>query len=129
MSISLATRPRAQSSIAQTSLGRSAGWRLILAVFACAALACTDDEDPAEQTGVAGGVNAPDASVRDLPGDGREPTPDFDTDTRQREPIGPEELVENIEDIRDDIPTRSGTGTADGGTDEGTPADPSDAGG
>ena len=98
MSIFLATRPRAQRW-----LGHCAGSRLILAVFACAALACSDDESPAEQTGAAGGGDTPDASARQLPGDGRERTPDFDTDTRQREPIGPEELVDTIEGIRDGI--------------------------
>ena len=120
MSIFLATRPRAPHR-----LGRCAGSRLILAVLACAALACTDDEEPADQTGAAGGVNTPDASVRDLPGDGLERTPDFDTNTEQREPIGPEKLVEGIERIRNGIPDRSGAGTDAGAT---APVDEADAG-
>ena len=75
-----------------------------MAALACFALGCSDDETaPADQTGSAGGVNTPDASVRELPGDGLEGTPDFDQNTTQREPVGPNELVETIEGIRDGI--------------------------
>jgi hypothetical protein len=85
---------------------RRAPGRLFSAAIigACLGLACSDD-DPAGQTGVGGssGSVEPDASVRDLPGDGREPTPDFDTESRQRTPIGPQRLVETIDQIRDDI--------------------------
>jgi hypothetical protein len=125
MSIFLVTR----QSASRTRLGRGAGSRLIFAAAACAALACSDDEDPADQTGAAGTLNAPDASVRPLRGDGLERTPDFDTDTRQREPIGPEQLVETIEEIRNDI---DGRGNDDDGADAAppapAPADAADAG-
>jgi hypothetical protein len=110
--------------------GRGAG-PLFLAVVACGALACSDDEtDPAEQTGAAGGVNTADASVIRLPGEGLEPTPDYDTDTRQREPIGPQELVKTIDQIRNGIDGTGGTGgtgavVADAAP---PPADVSDAG-
>jgi len=87
----------------------------MVAGAACFALACSDD-DPAPETGVggSGGVEL-DASVRDLPGDGREPTPDFDTESRQRDPIGPEQLVEVIDVIRNDIRGGTGSGVADAG--------------
>ena len=80
------------------ALGRGAGaWLLFAAVLGLAS-ACSDD-DPAPQTGAAGAENLPDASVRDLPGDGQEQTPDFDTDRRQRAPIGPDGLNEAIDGI------------------------------
>jgi hypothetical protein len=123
MSIFLQTRPCAVR--ARQAFGRGAG-SLFLAVVACAALACSEDSDPADQTGTAGGVNVPDASVRELPGDGLEPTPDFDTDTRQREPIGPEQLVETIDEIRNGI--GGSRGDAPNATDAAAPADDADAG-
>jgi hypothetical protein len=102
--------------------GRSANNRLFcaaIAVGACFALACSDD-DPAEPTGIGGstGSGGLDASVRDLPGDGRETTPDFDIESRQRTPIGPQRLVENIDDIRDDLGLGYG---GNGATDAGDP--------
>jgi hypothetical protein len=124
MSIFLQTRPRAVR--ARQAFGRGAG-SLFLAVVACFALGCSDeDSDPAEQTGAAGGVNVADASVRDLPGDGLEPTPDYDTDTRQREPIGPEQLVETIDEIRNGF--GGGPGTDPSVVDAAAPADDADAG-
>jgi hypothetical protein len=108
-------------------LGRSANKRLFcaaIAVGACFALACGDD-DPAAQTGIGGsGSTAPDASVRDLPGDGREATPDFDTESRQRSPIGPRRLVENVDEIRDDLDLGYGGGEAADAGD----AEPADGG-
>jgi hypothetical protein len=86
------------------SFGRSASARLIFAAVAITALACGDD-DPAPETGAGGALNVPDASVRDLPGDGLETTPESDIDSRQRDPIGPVQLGENIDDIRNDIGT------------------------
>jgi len=80
------------------ALGRGAGaWLLFAAVLGLAS-ACGDD-DPAPQTGAGGATNLPDASVRDLPGDGQEQTPDFDTDRRQRAPIGPDGLNEAVDGI------------------------------
>lgn len=70
-------------------------------------MACSDD-DPAPQTGIGGSLNVPDASVRDLPGDGLERTPESDTDNRQRNPIGPEELVRTIDEIQNNLPGASG---------------------
>jgi hypothetical protein len=107
-------------------LGQGANNRLFraaLALGACLALACSDD-DPAGQTGIGGttGSAAPDASVRDLPGDGREATPDFDTDTRQRNPIGPRRLVETVDEIRDDFDLNADS-AADAGSADAEPAD------
>jgi hypothetical protein len=90
-------------------------------------MACSDD-DPAPETANAGGstsVSVPDASVRDLPGDGLETTPDFDTDTRQRNPIGPQGLGESVDGIRGEIDPDYGYHAPDAG-DAG--ADPADAG-
>lgn len=112
--------------------GPRTGWlrtssALIAAVLACFALACSDDEtDPAEQTGSAGGVNTPDASVRDLPGDGLEGTPDFDRNTTQREPIGPNALGEAIDEI--DRGRINGEPVEDAGAPTPPPADAADAG-
>jgi hypothetical protein len=115
-------------TLERPSFGRSASARLFLAgilgaAIACLSLGCKDDE-PAEETGLGGSTNIPDASVRDLPGNGLEPTPEFDTDSRQREPIGPQDLVEAIEEIRggpgNDGPDRS--------RDAGGDADADDAG-
>lgn len=96
-----------------------------IAVGACFALACGDD-DPAEPTGIGGSTSGGelDASVRDLPGDGREATPDFDIESRQRNPIGPQRLVENIDEIRDDLGLGYG---GNGATDAGA-ADAADGG-
>jgi hypothetical protein len=108
--------------------GRGANIRLFcgaIALGACLSLACSDD-DPAEQTGIGGNTGSvePDASVRDLPGDGREGTPDFDTDSRQRNPIGPRRLVETVDEIRDDFDLGPGaSGAADAGPDSAGPTD------
>jgi len=107
--------------------GRGANKRLFctaIAFAACFSLACSDD-DPAEQTGIGGSTGStPDASVRDLPGDGLEATPDFDTDTRQRNPIGPRRLVETVDEIRDDFDLGSaGGGAVDAGPDGAGPTD------
>ncbi len=117
------------STRSRSSFGRGAGAWLLLASLACAAVACKDDDDPAEQTGAAGSLNAPDASVRPLPGEGLEPTPDFDTDTRQREPVGPDELNDSIDEIRNNIGGNTGgstqeapdAGVIDAGADAGAP--------
>jgi hypothetical protein len=107
-------------------LGQAANNRLFcaaLALGACFALACSDDA-PAEQTGLGGSTGGaePDASVRDLPGDGREATPDFDTESRQRTPIGPRRLVETVDEIRDYIGSGGSEG-ADAGPVDPAPAD------
>ncbi len=105
----------------RSSFGRRASARLFLAgivgsALACLSVGCSDDE-PAEETGLGGSANIPDASVRDLPGDGLQPTPDSDTESRQREPIGPQDLVENIEaEIRGGRGTSS-PGASDAGSD------------
>ena len=104
------------------SFGRGASARLFLSGMLCSTLACLSigcsDDEPAEETGIGGGTSIPDASVRDLPGEGLEPTPDFDTDSRQREPIGPQEIVENIDDLRGNPGTGNGASSAlDAGAD------------
>jgi hypothetical protein len=109
-------------------LGQGANNRLFCAAFAlgaCFALACSDDA-PAQQTGLGGSTGGadPDASVRDLPGDGREATPDFDTESRQRTPIGPRQLVETVDEIRDYLGLGpGGSGAADAGPVDAGPAD------
>lgn len=127
MKISAPSRTR-PGRVADERLHRRLPIRLFsaaLAVGACLALACSDD-DPAEETGVGGNTGAePDASVRELPGDGREPTPDFDTESRQRNPIGPRRLVETIDEERDGF----GLGGGDGPGDAGSSADAADGGG
>ncbi len=91
-------------TLQRPSFGRSASARFLLAgilgsAIACLSFGCKDDE-PAAETGLGGSTSIPDASVRDLPGNGLEPTPEFDIESRQREPIGPQDLVEAIEEIR-----------------------------
>ena len=89
--------------------------------------ACGDDDTPAQPTGVGGGgVDAPDAAVRDLPGDGLEPTPDFDIDDRQRNPIGPGEVTEGIDELQNGPRTPRDAGATDSPADTGSPI--SDAG-
>lgn len=105
---------------AKVRFERAALVSLSLAFFSGA---CSDD-DPAPQTGIGDTMNVPDASVRDLPGEGLEPTPEFDTDGRQREPVGPEELVETIEEIRDDL---AGTPDDPGGAPDASPPVVADA--
>jgi hypothetical protein len=89
--------------IARRIAGRTASVGLFCALVTSLG-ACKDDDDsaPAEPTAVAGASDRPDASVRELPGDGREPTPEFDIEARQRDPIGPEQLVETIGDLVED---------------------------
>lgn len=85
-------------------------WLLLAA--AGLVLAC-DDDDPAPQTGGLGG--AVDAGARDLPGEGLEATPDFDTNTQQREPIGPQRVVDNVDRIRRQLDPNYGYDTPDAG--------------
>ncbi|HTV18558.1 MAG TPA: hypothetical protein VMG12_07800 [Polyangiaceae bacterium] len=111
MMIHTPSRPR-------PSFGRGARERLFCALIAgaaCFVVACGDD-DPAQQTGVggSGGIEL-DASVRDLPGDGLEPTPESDIDARQRNPIGPEQLNDALDGLRNG----GGQGGSGGGLDAG----------
>lgn len=121
------TRPRPPLGcrIARRIAGRAASVGLVLAFTTL--VACSDDDDaPAQPTGVGGAADAPDASVRDLPGDGLEPTPDFDIDDRQRNPIGPGQLTERIDEIQNGPRTSRDAGPANSPADTGSPA--SDAG-
>jgi hypothetical protein len=94
--------------------------------MACLSLACSDDDDSAPRTAPTGSVPVLDASVRDLPGDGVDPTPEFDIDARQREPIGPERLNDEIDDIQDYLNGSGGQSSSapdaatDGAVDAGT---------
>ena len=110
--------------IARSITGRAASVGLILAFTVLPA--CTDDATPAEPSGVGGGADAPDASVRDLPGDGLEPTPDFDIDDRQRNPIGPQEVTEAIDELQNGPRASRDAGAADSPSEAGSPV--SDAG-
>src|SRR5690606_10347726 len=92
------------------ALGPGASAWLVAA--ACFCVACGDDDASAPEADAVSA--APDASVRTLPGDGREPTPEFDIDSRQREPIGPQVLVETLDDIRNGrVPGTGGDGSPD----------------
>lgn len=95
------TSPVGRCGTARAALARPLLSALLGFSLACFSLACSDDE-PAAQTGIGGSLSVPDASVRDLPGDGLEGTPEFDTDNRQRNPIGPEELVRSIDELQND---------------------------
>jgi hypothetical protein len=123
------------STRARPACGRGATrlhWAALIGFsMACFTVAC-DGDDPARQMALGGNIptgnlaTIPDASVRDLPGDGLEPTPESDTDTRQREPIGPERLNDEIDSIQDGLGGSGGqsssapdaaTDSADAGTD------------
>lgn len=117
MKIQAPSRPR-------PSLGRGARMRLFSALItssACLAVACSDD-DPAPQTGIGGSGATVDASVRDLPGDGTEPTPESDIENRQRNPIGPDGLNEALD------PLRNPGSSADADEPDAAPGDLLDAG-
>jgi hypothetical protein len=110
------------SARSASSFGRGASAWLVAACVALS-LACGDDDPASESvsTGGSSSVSVPDASVRDLPGDGLETTPDFDTDTRQRNPIGPQGLGESVDGIRSEIDPGYGyhaPDAGDAGTDE-----------
>ncbi len=78
--------------------------RLLLLTIVAVLAACSED-DPAQPIGAAGRRNIPDASVRDLPGDGLESTPESDTNGRQ--PIGarPGNIMDAV-DSRNGVPGR-----------------------
>jgi hypothetical protein len=82
-------------------------------------------DDSAPQTGSGGSRGQPVASSADagraLPGEGLEPTPDFDITNPQREVPSREQLV-------DGISTLYGNGGAAGGTPSATDAGAGDAG-
>jgi hypothetical protein len=115
------------SARSASSFGRGAGAWLVSACFALG-MACSDDDPAPESVSGSAGSSAsvPDASVRDLPGDGRETTPDFDTDSRQRDPIGPQVLGESVDEIRNELDPGYGYHAPDAG-DAGT-GDAADAG-
>ena len=101
----------------RSATGRAASAALLFAflslTFGAGLTACGKDDAkaPAEPTGSA--VDTPDASVRDLPGDGLEPTPESDIDARQLTPSGPGQLNESVDRIRN--------GASNGSRDAGTP--------
>ena len=121
------SRPPLGCRFACRIAGRAASVGLILA-FTTLPACSSDDDGPAQPTGVGGAADAPDASVRDLPGDGLEPTPDFDIDDRQRNPIGPQEVAEAIDEIQNgsrdagsvDSPSEAGSPVSDAGAANGT---------
>lgn len=102
MSISSPARSRSplgRQNARRGITGRAASVGLLIALVASLGACKNDGSTQNEPTGLAGAGDRPDASVRDLPGDGLEPTPEFDIDDRQREPIGPEQLNETIGDF------------------------------
>ena len=123
------SRPSLGCRIARSVAGPATSVGLLLAFTVLPA--CGDDDSPAEPTGVAGPVDAPDASVRDLPGDGLETTPDFDIDDRQRNPIGPGGVTQGIDELQngprgsrdaggEDSPSEAGSPVSDAGAADGT---------
>jgi len=92
--------------------GRGTSVGLFIALVASVVACENDGSTQNEPTGLASAGDRPDASVRDLPGDGLEPTPEFDIEARQREPIGPEQLNETIGDFVADGGIGSGGYTA-----------------
>jgi hypothetical protein len=115
-------RPNLGRSLHRSVAGRRARAGLPMAAIAGLALAffsiaCSDDGKPAPETaGSPVEATIPDASVRDLPGEGLELTPDSDTDTRQRDPIGPERLNGEIDTIQNNLGGAGGQSGADAST-------------
>jgi len=83
------------------NVGRDAGWdsRWIFLLAGTVLVACGSD-DSAPQTGAGGSNGQPVASSADagrpLPGEGFEPTPDFDITNPQREVPSRQQLVDGI---------------------------------
>jgi hypothetical protein len=104
-----------------------------LSALICILFACSDDPDPAPQTtSPTGRAEVVDASVRQLRGDGTEPTPESDIESRQRTPIGPQGLAEVVDEyLNGGAGGQSGSdaGSSTGGTSAGgASGDPADAG-
>jgi hypothetical protein len=98
-------------------------------LIAGALVACNDDDTPAPQAPATASASVLDASVRDLPGDGLDPTPESDVDNRQREPIGPDGLSARVDMIRDDLGISGPSGSAsDASTPSASPDGAADAG-
>ena len=105
-------------------VGRCAGWVFLLAGTFGVLVACGSD-DSAPQTGAGGSdgqtVTGSTDAGRPLPGEGFEPTPDFDITSPQR-PVPPrEQLIEGVA-------TLNGTGGSSGGAANSPDAGAGDAG-
>ena len=88
--------------------GPGASARLFLVGIVGVFVACTSD-DPAPGTAAQGGSeNVPNAEVRDLPGDGLQRTPDFDTDDRQAVRVPPSRIIDQVDDLRDYLSSTPG---------------------
>src|SRR4051812_15535876 len=78
--------------------GRNAGWGFLLAGTVGVLVSCGSDDSA--QTGAGGSTGQPVASSADagrpLPGEGFEPTPDFDITNPQREVPSRQDLVAGI---------------------------------
>lgn len=108
-------------------IGHRAGWGFLLAGTVGVLLACGSD-DSAPQTGAGGSRGQPVASSADagrpLPGEGLEPTPDFDITNPQREVPSRQQLVDGISTLYGSggsggTPSASDAGAGDAGNDAG----------
>ena len=90
------------------SPGPSASARLFLVGIVGVFIACTSDDPPPGTAGQGGDQNVPNGEVRDLPGDGLQPTPDFDTDDRQAVRVPPSRIIARVDDLRDDLSSTPG---------------------
>jgi hypothetical protein len=89
--------------------------------------ACTSDDPAPAAGGGGGGSSQPNVEVRELPGDGLQPTPDFDTDDRQAVRTPPNRIIDRVDDLRDDLSSNPGPDSPP--RDAAPPVDASDAGG
>jgi hypothetical protein len=106
------TGPRAKVGFDRASVFSFSVLVGVVGLIAGGLAACSDDDDSTPQAPATGSASVLDASVRDLPGDGRDPTPESDVDNRQREPIGPDGLNTQIDMIRDDLGISGPSGSA-----------------
>ena len=81
--------------------GPSTRVRLLTPWILAVLVSCSADADPPSPIGAAGARNDPEAPVRDLPGDGVVPTPDFDINDRQVIPNRPDRITDALDDPRD----------------------------
>ena len=124
----------ARRNAGRSTSGRHPAWRVLLAGTFAILVACGSD-DSADETG-AGGADSVAACAssaaacsasadagRPLPGEGLEPTPDFDITNPQRDVPSRQELVDGVATLNgaggSAASNTSDAGTGDAGTDAG----------